>query len=388
MAKKPQTLREYCIEFSQSSLLHQWHPAKNGGMTPDDVAAGSRRKVWWLDEFGHEWKQTIYNRCVRGDGCPICSGRTVLPGFNDLASCNPELASQWHPTKNGACTPHSVRPFSSKKAWWRCEKGHEWQAVIASRSSGTGCPVCANRIVVSGINDLAFTYPELAAQWHPTKNGTLTPQKISHGYDRKVWWICEKGHEWQASPSTRVKMNAQCPICSNYVALAGFNDLATTHPGIAAQWHPNKNGTLTPQKVVAGSNRNVWWQCGLGHEWRAKVVDRTWNTNGCPYCANQKVLKGFNDLSTTHPQIAAQWHPTLNGTLTPEMVTAGSTRKIWWLCEKRHVWRTAVYNRAGRNKQTHCPVCAGNVKVKYRQRYYDACFPTSDSSVSSLKIGT
>lgn len=379
---KRQTLREYCIENGRLELLCQWHPVKNGDQTPASVLAGSNRKFWWMDELGHEWEQSLFNRCARRSGCPICAGRVVLPGFNDLASKNPGLAAQWHPTKNGSLTPQEVRPGSSRKVWWLCEKGHEWQATIASRSSGTGCPVCANRKIIPGENDLATTYPALAAQWHPSKNGMLTPEKISHGYDRKVWWVCSKGHEWRASPTTRVKMGAECPICSNYLALTGYNDLATTHPDIAGQWHPTKNGSLTPQEIVAGSNRSVWWQCSLGHEWCAKVVDRTRGTNGCPYCANQKVLKGFNDLATTHPKVAAQWHPTLNGKLTPEMVTAGSTRKAWWICSEGHVWRTAVYNRAGRNKQTGCPVCSGNVKVQYRQKYYETCFKANPASAS------
>ena len=187
---------------------------------------------------------------------------------------------------------------------------------------------------------------------------------------KKVWWQCEQGHAWQAAVSTRVKQGADCPVCSNYVALAGYNDLQTLYPAIAAQWHPTKNGPLTPSQVVAGSNRYVWWQCHLGHEWRAKVVDRTRGTNNCPYCAGQKVLAGFNDLATTHPEVAAQWHPELNGALTPQEVTAGSNRRIWWLCPEGHVWRTAVYNRTGRTKQTGCPVCAGNYKFTYRQKAY------------------
>lgn len=368
------SLEEFCITNNRLDLLRQWNSEKNGNLLPSNISSGSSQKVWWIDELGHEWNQSVYSRCACGYGCPICSGRVVLPGFNDLASLNPNLAEQWHPTKNGTLTPQSVRPGSSKKVWWICEKGHEWQATIASRSSGTDCPVCANRKILPGENDLATTHPQLAAQWHPTKNGTLTPQMISHGYDRKVWWLCSKGHEWQASPNSRVKTGAQCPVCSNYIVLPGYNDLATTHPKIAAQWHPTMNGDLTPRQIVAGSNRSIWWQCNFGHKWCSKVVDRTRGTNGCPYCSNQKVQKGFNDLATTHPKIAAQWHPTLNGKLAPEMVTAGSTRRVWWRCSEGHTWRTAVYNRAGRFKQTECPVCSGNAKVKYRQRYYETCF--------------
>lgn len=271
--------------------------------------------------------------------------------------------------KNFDLTPQMVTAGNSRKVWWRCEKGHSWQATIASRTSGCGCPVCANRKILPGFNDFATTHPALAAEWHPTKNGDLTPQKISYGYDKKVWWRCTNGHEWQAAPKTRVRMGAGCPICANDVAQAGYNDLTTLFPAVAAEWHPTKNGNLTPSQVVPGSHQTVWWRCSLGHEWRAEIVDRTRGTNGCPYCGNKKVLAGFNDLASIEPEIAAEWHPTLNGALTPEMVTAGSNRKVWWICPEGHVWRTAISNRTNAKKRTGCPVCAGNVSQKHRHLY-------------------
>ena len=89
-----------------------------------------------------------------------------------------------------------------RTVWWMCDKGHEWQAQVKSRVNGSGCPICANRIVVSGVNDLASQYPELARQWHPTKNGDLTPDQVSPGTRRKVWWICDKGHKYRSSVSS------------------------------------------------------------------------------------------------------------------------------------------------------------------------------------------
>lgn len=91
-----------------------------------------------------------------------------------------------------------------------------------------------------------------------------------------------------------------------------------------------------------------------------------WRCKGCPYCVNKKVLVGFNDLASIEPKIAAEWHPTLNGALTPEKVTAGSNRKVSWLCPEGHVWRTAISNRTNAKKRTGCPVCAGNVSQKHR----------------------
>ena len=349
------TLKEYCIRSRRAELLQQWHYAKNDGLTPDAVTCHSRQKVWWIDRLGHEWQQEIYSRTALCRGCPFCAGREVLAGFNDLASTHPALSAQWDREKNFDLTPQMVMAGNSCKVWWRCEKGHSWQATIASRASGCGCPVCANRKILPGFNDFATTHPALAAEWHPTKNGDLTPQKISYGYDKKVWWLCTNGHEWQAAPKTRVRMGAGCPICANDVAQAGYNDLATLFPTVAAEWYPTKNGNLTPSQVVSGSHQTVWWRCSLGYEWRAEIVDRTRGTNGCPYCGNKKVLAGFNDLASIEPEIAAEWHPTLNGALTPEMVTAGSNRKVWWLCPDGHVWRTAISNRTNAKKRTAAP---------------------------------
>lgn len=359
------SLAEGCRIQGRTDLIAQWDRTKNAGIDMRGVSASDRSvKIWWSDRFGHTWQQTAYDRLQKNRGCPVCAGRVIQAGFNDLATTHPQLATQWDAEKNGDLTPEQLSAGSHQKIWWRCEKGHSWQAAVSSRASGCGCPVCANRVVVPGVNDLATTHPQLAAQWHPTKNGDLTPQMVTYGHDRKVWWMCRKGHEWQASPHTRVRMGSGCPVCANDVVLAGYNDLRTQYPVIAAEWHPEKNGNFTPEQVVSGSSRSAWWQCALGHEWRAKIVDRTRSTNGCPYCANKKVLAGFNDLASLEPELAAQWHPELNGSLTPDQVTAGSARKVWWQCPEGHTWRTAVCNRTNQYKRTGCPVCAGTVSRK------------------------
>lgn len=201
----------------------------------------------------------------------------------------------------------------------------------------------------------------LLSQWDTQKNGALTPHDVSYGSKKKVWWRCEKGHGWQARGASRIHGNG-CPVCAGKQIIAGVNDLASRFPQIAGQWHPTKNEGRTPQSVSAYSNTRAWWICELGHEYQAFVAHRTNMGSGCPYCANRKVLAGFNDLASQEPQIAAQWHPTLNGDLTPQMVTPGSAKKAWWQCEEGHVWKTAIYSRAARDK-CGCPVCSGKVKV-------------------------
>ena len=162
---------------------------------------------------------------------------------------------------------------SGRKVWWVCPAGHAWEARVAHRTRGRGCPSCARR----GRSNLPLD-PALAAQWHPTKNGDLTPGAVTAGSDYRAWWICEAGHEWQV----RVKARSQgtgCPVCSNRVRTRQPLD-----PVLAAQWHPTKNGDQTPEDVTAGSGQKVWWVCGQGHEWEATVVNRSHGT-GCPRCA-------------------------------------------------------------------------------------------------------
>ena len=363
------TLYDYCRTHDRPELLREWHPAKNAPLTPEGITYGSKRSVWWKCKKGHEWQTAVYTRAA-GSGCPYCAGKRAWPGENDLASQRPDLATQWHPTKNNGVTPADIPLGSHHMAWWVCEKGHEWKAIVKSRAiGGTGCPVCANRALLPGINDLATTHPELARQWHPAKNGSLTPHDVMAGTRRKVWWRCDRGHEWQAAVSSRA-VGTGCPVCAGKTAIPGENDLASLFPAIAAQWHPTRNGGLTPEKLTPYSNKKAWWLCPLGHEYTAAVAARITDRSGCPYCAGRKVLPGFNDLATLEPKVAAQWHPTLNGALTPEQVTTGSHKKVWWECPNGHNWKAVIYSRAGPgSRKCGCPVCAGRIQPERTERY-------------------
>ena len=546
------------LHTENPELANEWHPTKNGALTPADVTSASSKIVWWLGKCGHEWDAAVGNRSINKTDCPYCSGRKVLVGFNDLPTTHPMLAKEWHPTKNGDLQPQQVTGACKKNIWWLGECGHEWDAYIYNRKKGHGCPYCSGHKVLTGYNDCATTHPDLAKQWHPTKNGKLTPQNTAAGTQKKIWWICENGHEWLAVGSSRVQ-DHNCPYCSNQKILTGYNDLATTHPKLAEEWHPTKNGKLTPHNTGAGSPKRVWWQCKKGHEWNVKVVSRTvfktgcpqcssemrtsfqeqaiyhymklvteaenrnlefgkeidvylplykagiehngdyfhsdrerdkiklaylkekeirlipvyatdhisahgdvieyeyngynydsldwaiskvfelldidapdinierdeakirsgyiemvkenslavhhpelsrewhptknekltplyvsrrsnqkvwwlgkcgheWkavissrvNGNGCPYCSNRKVLEGFNDLATTHPKLAKEWHPAKNGELSPKSISYGSGKAVWWICESGHEWQVSPNRRT--SKDSGCPICARSKK--------------------------
>ena len=338
-------------------LAKQWHPTKNGDLTPHDVRAGSTVKAWWKCPEGddHEWDAVIADR-HRGIGCAICSNYKVVKS-NSLATLNPELASEWHPTKNKDLTPDDVHPGSAKKVWWKCSKGddHEWQAVIYSRTGGKGCPICDGKKVVNS-TCLATINPELARQWHPTKNGNSTPYNTGPNSKKRVWWKCPKGddHEWRAAVNNRNR-GLGCPICSNQKVVLS-NCLAIMHPDLAAQWHPTKNGKLTPYDVGAGSGKRVWWKCPEGddHVWRADIKRRSLG-RGCPICIGRKVVDS-NSFLTLYPELAKQLHPTKNAGLDPNKYRPYSNKSVWWKCPKGddHEWKTSFNMRV---QGTGCPIC-------------------------------
>lgn len=200
-------------------LSAQWHPTKNGSLTPQLVAPQSNKQIWWLCSKGHVWETKVYSR-VKGSGCPVCDGKRVLPGFNDLASRNPKLASEWHPTLNGNLKASQITPNSHKKVWWLGSCGHAWDAIVKSRNKGNGCPYCSGYKVLAGFNDLASNNPALSVEWHPDKNGDLLPAMITSHSNKRVWWQCVKGHEWQAAVADRngdARHQTGCPVCSGKI---------------------------------------------------------------------------------------------------------------------------------------------------------------------------
>jgi len=270
----------------------------------------------------------------------------------------PVLKNEWHPTKNGTLKLNDFTRGSGKKAWWLCSKGHEWEAVIQSRTKGNGCPYCAGKKVLSGFNDLATTNCRLAIEWHPIKN-LLRLNMVSANSNKKAWWLCSKGHEWEAVIQSRTKGNG-CPYCGNRKTLIGINDLESLYPHIAKEWHPTKNNFLTASQVSANSNKKVWWQDAYRHEWEAIIANRTSNKSNCPYCTGHKSLSGFNDLNLTTPSLLTEWHPTKNLPLRPEDVTHGSHKKIWWTCLEGHEWEAALYSRTAQ-KGNNCPCCSNKI---------------------------
>jgi len=204
------------LATTHPKLIKEWHPIKNKKITPYDVTQGSAKKVWWKCSEGvdHEWLAPVKER-VKGHGCSVCRGLTVVDS-NCLATTHPNLVKEWHPTKNKEVTPYNVTQGSAKKVWWKCSEGddHEWLALVSDRSNNHGCPICSGVKIVKS-NSLATLRPDLAKEWHPSKNKHLTPLDVGVGTDRMVWWKCPKGddHEWKTKLLNRT-YGSGCPYCT------------------------------------------------------------------------------------------------------------------------------------------------------------------------------
>lgn len=278
-------IRENSLNLIRPDLSKEWDYNKNGALTPDMFTEYSTIKVWWKCSNGHEWESTIAHRTSMGVNCPYCSNRKVLVGYNDLATTNPELLAKWDFEKN-TISPKDVTAGSKRKIWWRCSEGHSWKTSVGEMKNGHLCPICSGHQVLIGFNDLCTTHPTLVDEWNYKKNIGLSPEMFSFGSNKKVWWKCRFGHEWQSMILSRSKGRG-CPYCSKRYAIPGENDISITHPELVEEWDYKKN-PLPPTAFTYGSGKRVWWVCkDCGKEWQAAVKDRT-NGHGCPVCARRK----------------------------------------------------------------------------------------------------
>jgi hypothetical protein len=306
---------------------------------PETVTAGSNQKKDWKCNQGHIYSSTIINRTSRGCGCPFCSGRQRLVGFNDLKTRFPDIAAEaygWDPT--------TIMPGTQQKKVWQCKELHIYSSGVGSRTTnGNGCPICSGQQLLAGFNDLQTKFPDIAAEAYGWDPETITAKS-----DKKKDWQCKEGHLYNSAVSGRTSGGNGCPVCSGRQVLVGFNDLKTKFPDIAAEAYG-----WDPSTVTAGTNEKKEWKCKEGHIYQSSVDGRTSSKRerGCPFCSGKQVLAGFNDLQTKFPDIAAEaygWDPST--------VTAGTHQKKDWKCKKDHIYASTVDKRT--RNGTGCPTCA------------------------------
>ena len=290
--------REDSLACHFPELCKEWHPTLNKGLKPENVLPGTTLKVWWkCQKCGNEWQASVYNR-TKGRGCDVCANvqrkityhKVRLETRELLIGC--KCVEDWDYEKNEH-NPDYYTKSSAEKVWWKCHKcGYEWKTTIFNRTRNdrkNDCPSCTKRILTRGLNDLLTTNPELVnAEWDYDLNKDVKPSDITQWSHKYVWWKCQKcGYQYQATPSNRV-FGKGCGCCAGRVVVPGINDLATTRPDLALDWHPTKNGDLKPTDVTKGKGDMIWWKCHVcGHEWQDSLSHRN-GGRGCSICNKKK----------------------------------------------------------------------------------------------------
>ena len=376
------------------------------------LKAKSNKKVdWKCDKCGQVWQAQVVSVVSSNNGgsngCPVCANKKIVIGINDLWTTYPAVAEMlvdkevgyevcsgsskqveyvnkngkvrqarvknlvisW---KNNNCVEDDREVKDRKCLWethpdiakmlvepelgyklvagservvdWQCETGHKWSAKVVNVVRGNRCPICSNRKVVKGINDLWTTHPDIAAKLFDRSQG----YELTHGSCQIVKWKCDVCHQTWDAKVYRVSRGSKCPVCDNKKIVKGINDLWTTNPDIADKLFDRSQG----YEVGSGSCKKVKWlcdRCGCMNETQVKALVQG---KGCPVCANQKIVKGINDLWTTQPNVARLLADKELG----YKIGAGSNRKVDWKCDKcGHTWQAIVQDvvLGGGN----CPVC-------------------------------
>jgi len=251
---------------------------------PSTVSKGSEQVKDWQCPLGHVYPAPIFNR-TRGKGCPYCSHKKVLKGFNDLQTTHPEIAKLaygWDPT--------IVIAGNGQLLSWICDLGHISTLNIRDKKKNPGCSFCSGQKVLIGFNDLATVRPGIASEAYG-----WDPKTVTRGSKKEKDWQCTLGHIWNTTVHHRGLRGDGCPYCSGHKIWIGYNDLATTHSEISKELVD-----LDPKTVSAGSAKKTRWKCSNGHIYPAIIANRAKRESSkgtnCPTCAKT----GFDPNKKTH----------------------------------------------------------------------------------------
>ncbi|MBH0202417.1 MAG: hypothetical protein HP496_09015 [Nitrospira sp.] len=361
----------------------EWDYEANLPLMPELFSPGSDQKVGWRCALGHKWLATIKNRAKNGSDCPECyrqaphrTRQRLAAKIGTLQDAAKPFLTMWDYAKNKEISPSDL-PFTSRhRVWWQCPQGHGFLRSPDQMENNSACPQCSS---------LAERFPEIAAQWDIEHNGGKPPERILPGSGKKVWWRCPNGHRWQARVFERTH-GTGCPQCFEerrsltphlVAARREGKSLLEVNPPCLSEWDYALNAEVTPDHIRVGSKAKCWWRCPTGHPYQQAVATKVRGYE-CPVCASihraenirKSKLARTGSLKDNFPEIASEWHPTMNGTLSPTDVSSNSHRLVWWHCPNGHDWKQSPNYRVTlrrRGSAFNCPMCgSGGRKSSWR----------------------
>ncbi len=178
--------------------------AEQNPQPANQVEARAFRAAAWRCTNGHTYQRSP--RAMQNDSsCPTCSKGANT--HTNLGKLRPGLATQWDTEKNPGIAFATLDATHASPVWWRCAKGHSFQRPPVRMLADDTCPTCA-----LAQSSLAAVAPNVAAEWHPTKNA-VGPTEIPADHVMNAWWVCPNGHEYQAIVRARTQSDRGCPTC-------------------------------------------------------------------------------------------------------------------------------------------------------------------------------
>ena len=291
-----------------------------------------------------------------------------------LLKDNLEVMKYWDYDKNDNSILDKVSTGSNKVVWWICKKNHSYSQSIHSKTKGIGCPICNNKLVLKGYNDLATTNPELLDEWNYNKNNlnNITPFNITKGAEKKVWWLCPKCNQSYECFAYSKKKGVGCPYCSSKIIIKGLNDIFTKKPKWEQSWDYKKNN-IDPYTLSVSSHKKVWWICNQCRKsFERKVSDVDIDVVLCKECSiNNGVIKRINSIIDSngsfidnYPEIAKEWDYEKNE-ITPDKITSNSKIKAYWICPNGHSYRSTLSHRISGRR---CPICSKEMSISFPEK--------------------
>lgn len=369
---------ERTFATERPDMLVDWDYAANSE-GPETFGVSSGERVWWRCHIcGHQWQASVVGRIRNAaPGCRSCTRKapTPPPLGGSLEDLHPDIAAEVAPDLNDGRTGADFLPGSNWVIWWRCHRSHTWSQSIEHRTNrGHGCRECRkiNGHYIPSPATLAESLasePEIAAWWHPTRNGSVTPRDVGLGSFHRAWWLCpDCGHEWQTTVANRIKQRSGCRDCY-HVSTRGIrkpppgDSAADRFPHVIKQWDPNKNGDLTPWDVLPSAHIKVHWLCERGHETVALLSSRTTGGSGCPECATQDRWDTYrerqaiaNSFAAARPDLIIEWDCDANAA-PPSAVHRLSATPILWRCSHCGKQWSATPKARARSNGPGCRSC-------------------------------
>ena len=347
-ALKEEFVNKDSFAGSRPDLIHQWDITRNGKINPFDISKNSSKIIDWIcpESYG-TWKASIKNRASSTLSSPFMINKKVKKGYNDLITLRPDLAEQWDYESN-EILPDEVTPGSSKKVSWVCPITHERfidSIKNRNRAKSNDSPYVLRKKLLTGYNDIASLYPQCIKHW--SINNIVTPDKeiaINLKNKKFLWVDNETGKEFEDTLlSADEKGYRKHP--------KGFVSLYDANPIIANQLVDDED----PKEIPAGSNKVKTWKCPkTGFTWKTSVHNRLKGSEDSPFISGRKVVHGFNDLATTHPEHARFWSK--NNTLLSTEVSYASNKKALWICPVSGIEYEQVIAQRTKNDPRYSPI--------------------------------